>query len=382
MVETDIPAVPAKSARLAAYACYFLGSLQLWLQPSVVADFIGRQRLSDADAGLLATVEMVVVSATMLVAPRFSLAVSLRALAVAGSILAALGSIASIPLSNWFVLAGVRTFAAVGFGLLLLCANVAIGRMRDAQATFGKMYMVSLLGASVTLAVLPLVQTRLPYAAAFVLVPVAAGCLGILTLRTGTGNAGAGGPDRPRTVGKAIGAHILALAMALSLLAVGFFGFWAFLVRYAEKSGVDASGASFVSSLSILAAMAGSMLSAALTKALGFRFSATLAASAIGLSVMALMTGVSPIAFYVACCLALGCFYLLFPLVLGAAAELDATGVGPAYVSAIALLMGAFGPYLFSVIASSAGIGGAMTAVALCTAGSIGLFQVVASKLA
>jgi hypothetical protein len=340
---------------VAAIAINSIASLSIILQPAVIEEFVSRRGLTESAAGLIATVEMAIMAIVMILWTRFNASPRLLSVAVLGAAMLAAASIGSMVVDSTWVLLLVRMLAAVGFGLLSLVATMAIADLPDAGALYGLMFTVSLVCTAAIVALLPTMADWFERPAAFPASLLCTGLLMPLVLLM---------PWNMRFLPRPVGTDsrqaasqraIFLLAAAISLLAIVYYDVWAFFMVLAGKAGLSVAQASETTAFSLCGAIAGSLLSGYATRLIGSTRLIAMSVVILTVCLLFMVMGWNANAFRIAGFLALSIFYLMFPAVMGSAAQIDPTGNGAALISGCGMLFGAVGPYLGGLLIQLAG---------------------------
>jgi len=358
---TTLAAAAARPSTLrliiACIACSILGDMLIWLRPAVTAEYLNQRGITNAIAGFIGTTELVVLALTMLIWTRYAGSVRYRTMGLLGVVMAAAGAFGAMFVSDIPALVVSRGVAAVGFGLLMLVPATAGARLPNAQSAYGGIFATSMMCNAAALSLLPWIGAtfdRPPGFVAFLLFATLLLPIILITpsdLRYGGGRS----DDNSGTTPADARRRILFLACGYSAVALAYHAVWTFFVVMGEKSGLTADQASLVTALTAICAIVGSLASAPLTRIIGLRRAMRVVTVAFLLSMLLMMyTSLSNV-FAIAGCLTIFFHFMMFPAILGSAAEIDPTGKGSGIVSASGWLVGAAGSYIGGLAIDLAG---------------------------
>ncbi|MCP4004399.1 MAG: MFS transporter [bacterium] len=294
------------------------GSLPILL--GAVIDGLG---ISEAAAGLLASVEIGMVAAvSLLVAPRIH-RLPRRRLAIAGAVIACVGQALSIRAMSFEALLFARLIAGIGEGAAFATANASIAGAVDPERVSARLALIGGAGAGVLLAVLPYLIEPFGYAGGFgVLLVVGLICLPLLRFLPDA----PGGATRAQHSRKTHMGYGVALMVGFFALALGGSAMWAFTERIGMHVGLSRDQIGGVLAVTMIFGLLGAGLASWLGTRRGRLGPLTL--GLIGIALATLLLGASRNASLYSGMLLLWTFTFLFamPYLMGTAAELDKEG--------------------------------------------------------
>ena len=287
--------------------------------------------------------------AMFLVAPRVG-GLSPRLLLLAAGALAVLAQAASALFVTLPPLFAARVASGLGFGLANTALNLAAGRSaHPARAISAGICCQTLLYALINVA-LPMVGARFGVAGMFIALAALSAILTLAAawLPAAPPAAHRPSPGTPRTPIGTDGWRVLA---AVACFTFGSLAIWQFIQPAAREIGISAVGYGRDQSVATLASALGNLVLAGTVARLRRSLPLTLALLACGLSAAALTTVGSPAAFAAALVLFNASWFVTYPLLLGIAYGVEASGRLAVLCSAVWLLMMSLGSLATGAIA-------------------------------
>lgn len=371
----------ARNVRLAiaAMAACNAADMLIWLRPPVIAEYLNERAISNSQAGLIATSEMVALALTMMLWTRFVGPIKFRTIAVAGLLTTISMTVASMFVTGFPMLLAVRIVAAIGFGMLSLVPTMAIASLPNAQKVYGWMYTVSMTYSAGVLTQLTWVGEtfgRAPGLPAYVL--FAAILIPFALLMPGDAICRAVREPQGEGEGEASAStkhRLIFLAAGMAIVGLAFHVVWTFFMMLGGRAGLSAEQTGTVMSLSTLGSIAGSLLSAPLSRVIGAGRVLMVAVLSLGASLMTVLLIHDGTVFAIAGIGVLVALFLIFPAVMGSAAEIDPSGRGSALANAFSMLGGAVGPYVAGLSLDWFGYGSLSVIVLVACAAALALFM-------
>lgn len=343
----------------ASFAAYNIAALTAWIQPAVVSEYISVRGFPADQAGLLASIEMVLIAFVMFGWNKYGFSTNYRLLGMVGAGIVAAAAACSIVVTDFWILALVRATAAIGFGLLMLVPSMTIAALPSPQAMYARMYAISLLCSAGVLAALPAAAALFGRPPAFPTYILYAAILFPVLLLMPTGSGMASGAVSASTDGDATRAAargIRLLGCGIAALAIAYSAVWPFYMLLAGNAGLTSAQATTAASICLIFALAGSILSSPLSGKIGRLPTIIMACVMVGAGLASMVLLGDRIAFLAGGFVALLGLYLMVPAVLGMAAAMDRSGRGAAFINAAILLAAAVGPYAGGLIIKLAGV--------------------------
>jgi len=298
------------------------------LLPAYIDDWVGHLGVSDAVAGYLGATGLICQIPGMLLGLWLIAYRALPGIAALGFLCAGIGDGISLATLSTPVMVAARILNGIGSGLLLAATINWLGRDEQPDRGFGVLTLLQFVGPAIILSCLSRLAPVLGHAAPYTLA-LAAGAIALLFIRLFRLNGG----DRPLAKSKDAGDrvhHPALLTMAVVALAafnIAQMGIWAFLVRYAESSGIAGAVATRAVAISSACGIPGSLL----VVGLGLRFGRVQTilvgclACLVPMIAFTLVSATATVFLIEACMLSLA-WAFLSPYIQGTQALLDPTG--------------------------------------------------------
>jgi predicted MFS family arabinose efflux permease len=360
-----------------AVAAQVIGGLVTQMSPFMIGGFMAGLSLSERDAGLIASLELLALAATSIIMAPILPRLSYRRAALCAVIVAVLAQGASIFSNSLASLALLRGLAGVGEGALCaISLSVVASRSSNPDKVYGYFQVVWALGSVALFAIGG--QLTAIYAHYGILSFIAGVTLTIAPLLLFIPDVRARSSDgaemKVEQASPLLGVMTLA-SIALYLTASA--GIYAFSTPLGERAGLDASAVAYVLTVASLVGLAGAGAATALNVRWGRAIPISGFCVAFVLVTLVLCLSRDPTAYIVALVGSAVIFYFSVPYMLGLAAALDRSGRWAAAACSAYLLGFAAGPLVGGVVIAAAGYGGLAAVCVVITAAAWGLAMVV-----
>lgn len=383
----ESPRDPAKprdplSLVVGAIAAQVIGGLVAQMSAFMVGGFMDGLKLSERDAGFVASVEFLTLAVTAIaiapVLPRFSYR-RVGLVAVASALLAQGASIFSASLAS---LALLRSLAGVGEGALYAVSlSIVASRSRNPDKIYGYFCSVWALGS---VALFPIGgELTAAFAHHGILALIAGVTLGLAPLlllipdararRSGDGAAADTAPASPLLGVMTLAAIVLYLTASAAI--------YTFSTPLGERTGLDTSAVGYALTITTLVGFAGAAAATALNVRWGRVIPISGFCAGFILVALALCLWRNSTA-YIAALVASGViYYFSLPYLFGLAAALDGSGRWAAAAGSAYLLGFAAGPLVAGGVIAEAGYAGLAVVCVAITAAAWGLIVAVSRRL-
>lgn len=337
-----------------ACACAFnIGMLSWWAQPIIIHALIQGLALTEPQAGLAVSVEIMAIALTSLaVAPRVH-RLPARNTCFSGCIAAGLFHLLSVVVDSYGGLLAVRLCAGVAEGLVYSIAVATVATTVNPDRGYGIVNAFNIIFASLFLALVPAIEMTAPQMVAF-------GCLGAVVLvltpfvrslpesvRNSTDHA----PDGIT----GFDATAWCLLLAVLLWGTGVNTMYPYLFYIGTQTALEARQIGLVLGSSGLAAFAGVLLMIFIGARNGYirPLLAGLSANLVAVIMVTMIPG--SVSYVTGVILSLATIYFVFPYLLAMAAEMDATGRVATAVAGVNISTGGIGPVVGGYLVSGGG---------------------------
>ncbi|EPE94156.1 MFS transporter [Rhizobium grahamii] len=366
---------------IGAISAQVIGGLFAQMSPFVVAGLMGgRLELSEREAGLVTSIELLTLAITAIVLAPLLPRLPYRRICVAAVALTFLAQVLSILASGWTALVILRSIAGVGEGALYaLSLSIVASCANNPEKIFGYFQVVWAVGS------VPLFSAGGEITAAYA-------DRGIFTLLAGITLALAPLllllPNNRSPEDKSVGSeHQTSSSTIGAMLLAGIFlyiavaaALYAFSTSMGKRAGLDTVAVGYTLTVATLVGLAG----AAAATALNVRWGRALPISAFCFTsaVVAVMLCLwqNSTAFVIAVVLAAILWYFSLPYLFGLAAAIDRSGRWAAAAGSAYLLGYAAGPFLGGAVIASSGYTFLAVVVVALTAASWVLLMVVLNR--
>lgn len=336
---TAIPEPPGLLIAVLASIC--IATLGINTLPLLLGSVIDGLEIGERQGGLVGTVELGAVAlVSLLLAPLLGRWRRNR-IAILGGFIAVLGYVVSAASEAYTLVLLGRLICGAGAGAVMAAGNAALAASDNPDGLMARVMLVVGVGAAILLGTLPLALGPWGYPGGYLVLA----CITLLCLPLMRNL-----PPPPRrgiaATTEKIRHPLLGglLILAIFLDAISQEGLWAFSERIGEISGLTIEEVGIVLAFTTLAGVAGSILAYVLSNRIGRG-----PPLAIGLGIGAVarwtLASASEPATYSIAQLLLGLsFFLTYPFLIGAIAELDRTGRLSALAAGIVTIGSAAGP--------------------------------------
>jgi len=334
-------------------AMYGIGYLSYMLMPILVGSVISGLGINEDGAGVIATIELVALAATLLVlAPRMA-RIPLRRLAFAGAGLAIAGSALATFVAALPLLAASRAIAGVGLGMCIAAANAVIAASESPQRLFASVFSVGQLQAAALMTVLPVFTARWAHVGGYGFVAVWVAlmmCLLVWLPRNRLAEVdGSAAKKAP------LGLFVLPSVVGMILVGASDGMLWTFTERIAESLGLDGQMIGFVLGGALVCGVLGAAVSAVVGERFGVVLPIATSLPLLGAGYLAVTHAPSPPVYIAAQLLVLFLFGFTIPYLLGFNGSLDPKGRVMVAASGAMLIGMAVGPAVSGAIIVAAG---------------------------
>lgn len=346
------------SLMVGATAAQLIGGLSAQMSPLVVDGLMKGLSLSERDAGLVLSIELISLALTAIAIAPILPRVSARHISLLAAGLTLLAQGASIFSTSWASFVLLRSLAGIGEGILwAVSLFIVASRSGNPDKDYGYFTIVWAVGSIALFAIGAEVTSAFAHRGilSFIaIVNLALTPLLLLLPRMNANSNGAGAEDATRP------SSLLGL---MTLMAVGLFlaagaALYAFSSPLGERAGLDTRAVGYAltvgSGLAILGAGAATVLNIRLGRGLPISIFCT----GFALVVLALCLWRNPTVYVVALVGSIIIYNFSTPYLFGLAAALDRSGRWAAAAGSVYLLGFAAGPLLAGTVISIAGYAG------------------------
>ena len=327
----------------------FLGVLSANSIPVMIGVLIDDLSMSEAEVGVLGTIELLAVALAALAATPLAGKVSNRRLALCGCLLAIIAQFLSAAVDSLYLLAGLRFIAGAGLGLAYAAAAMAAAAAANPDRVLGYGVTAGLLALVVLLPGLVKVITAAGYKGGYValgvlvifLLPVM-GWLDRGTLRPQEPGRAPALPERP----------LVGLLLCIALFNIGSGAIWSFSERIGQQAGLSLEETGFIIAAGAFSGVAGSLFAGWLGDRWGRRRPVLTALVVAGLGYMILAGAADRASYITGVNLYWVTYMFLLPLMIGAGAAMDAGGRAATLAAGTISLTFALGPACGGYIAT------------------------------
>lgn len=338
---------------IGATACQVIGGLVPQMSPFVVAGLIDGLALSERDAGIVASVELLALAVSaILIAPVLP-RLSYRRAGMSALVLTVAAQAASIVSDGWTSLVLLRGAAGIGEGALYaMSLSLVASHCCNPVKTFGLFQLVWAIGSVVLFGIGGEVTAAYGHRGIFALLAgltlgLSPFLLLIPDLRALKQTATRTPPSVPLLGSLLFAAIVLYVAVSA--------GLFAFSGPMGERIGLDTAAVGYILTLSTVVGLAGAGAATALNVRWGR--AVPISAFCLGYVVVALVLCLwtNPLAYSVAVILSAVLYYFSLPYLFGLAAALDQSGRWAAAAGSAYLLGFAAGPVFTGAVIAASG---------------------------
>ena len=327
----------------------FLGVLSANSIPVIFGALLDGLAITEAEVGVLGTVELLAVALAALAAAPLAGNVSNRRLAVFGCLLAVIAQFLSAAVDSLYLLVGLRIIAGAGLGLAYAAAAMAAAATAHPDRVLGYGVTAGLLAIVILLPCLAMVVTAAGYKGAYValgvLVIVLAPVMGWLDQGKAIAPESAKASALPMR-------SLVGLLLCIALFNIGSGAIWGFSERVGLQAGFSIEEAGFVIATGAVSGVMGALFAGWLGDRWGRRRPVILALVLAGLGYMILAGAESRVSYITGVNLYWVTYMFLLPLMIGTGAVMDASGRAATLAAGAISLTFAFGPACGGFIAS------------------------------
>ena len=334
---------------IASAAAYTIAIATNWLQPVLVTEILAVKGATEASAGLVVAVEMVAVALSSAACTKFGKGLSFLAIALAGTMVAAIGNVLSLVAPNHLSLLAARVLCGIGEGAPYMVCNAALARVADPDRAYAKINVSTIMLGTALIYVAPLVGHvtggRMAYPTLLVCFAVLLPILFVMPRTERYTPA-----ETPMGQERVNSLWILMMSFGAVAFGMTYGAMWSFCLVLGERTGLSSDAVTHAIAVAIMVALGGSLLASAM----GSRFG-RLAPLGVGLIVLtSAMVCVSnthhPRVYSIAMGIDMIAVYFLQPYFFGYAAAADPSGRAPATLGAAFFFSIAIGPYLGGIL--------------------------------
>ena len=327
----------------------FLGVLSANSIPVMIGALIEGLAMTEAEVGVLGTVELLAVAIAALAAAPLAGKVSNTKLAVFGCLLAVAAQFFSAAVDSLYLLAGLRFIAGAGLGLAYAAAAMAAAAAANPDRVLGYGVTAGLLAIVVLLPGLVKVITVAGYKGGY----IALGVLVIFLLPVmGWLDRGTARPEEPDTAPALPGRSLVGLLLCIALFNIGSGAIWSFSERIGQQAGLSLEEAGFIIAAGAFSGVAGSLFAGWLGDRWGRRQPVMLALVLAGMGYMVLGGAINSASYITGINIYWVTYMFLVPLMIGAGAAMDAGGRAATLAAGTISLTFALGPACGGYIAT------------------------------
>lgn len=364
-----------------AIAAQLIGGLVMQMSPFMIGGFMAGLSVSERKAGLVASLELLVLAATAIAIAPVLPRLSYRRVALAAVALVLLAQSASVFSVSWTWLVLLRGLAGLGEGALYAVSLCVVAcRSNNPDKVYGYFQVVWALGSAALFAVGG--EFTAAFAHRGILVLIAGMTLALAPLllllpdaRDESGDRSASGaPQASPLPGAMIFTAILFYLTASAAL-------YAFSTPLGERAGLGTSAVGYALTVATLVGLAGA--GAAIAVNMRWGRAIPISVFCAGFSVVALVLCLwrDPTAYVAALVASVVIYYFSIPYLFGLAAALDRSGRWAAAAGSAYLIGFAAGPLIAGAVIAAAGYAGLAAICIAVTAAAWGLAMMVDRRL-
>jgi len=352
-------------------AIYGIGYLPYILSPLVIGSLVGKLGLDEAQAGRIATAELLMFAfSQILLAPHIA-RLSRKNLAVLGGGIALLGHILAAASGSYLVILGFRLVAGLGEGIAVAAGLALIASAAEPQRMFAAAFTLGQLQAAGFLTLLPDAMQRWGHSGGYGLLALWAAVMLLLILVL-PGDEVAPPQESDPARRASLRLFLVPSVFAMALVGASDGAIWTFTERIAESIGTDGQTIGVVLSVALVAGVVGSALSGFVGQRLG-----TTTPIATGLLVWAVCCygithALGSASYAFAQIVYLFSFAFVVPFLYGLNGEIDPTG---------RMMVAASGCYLIGMALAPGAAGSVIVASGFATLGSIVFVSLVVATI-
>ncbi len=341
-----------------ATAAQLIGGLSAQMSPLVIDGLMKGLSLSERDAGLVLTIELITLALTAIAIAPVLPRVSARRISLFAVVLTLLAQSASVFSNSWASLALLRGIGGVGEGVLwAVSLFIVASRSNNPDKDYGYFTVVWALGSIALFAIGAELTAAFAHRGILALVAVVDLALAPLLLFIPDTH-----PNR-RGLAASDSTHASPLLGVMTLAAIGLFltagaAISAFSTPLGERAGLDARGVGYTLTIASAFGLVGAAAATALNVRLGRGLPISAFCVGFALAVLTLCLWRDPTAYVTALVLSIIIYNFSTPYLFGLAAALDRNGRWAAAAGSVYLLGFAAGPLLAGAVIAAAGYAG------------------------
>jgi len=356
-------------------ALYGIGYLSYILSPVVIGSIVQGLGLDEAEAGIVATVELFTLALCIFaLAPRMA-ALPRRKLAFIGVALVIIGHGSSALAASFLFLLPARAVAGVGLGMLIATGNAVVAGSGTPQRLFASAFAVGQLqAAALLLFVFPAIAERWSYHGTYGFLALWALVMAPLLwfLPTSPPDSHQEAQSSPATAGL----FLLPSVLAMALIGASDASVWTFTERIAAGLGLSAPQAGSVLAGALIAGVIGSTLAGLLGTKLGERWPILIGSVLLATAYFCVTNATNGVVYSVAQVSVLGSYGFIIPYLFGVNGRMDRQGRVMVAGSGAHLIGTGAGPLLAGQAIIAVGYPGVGTLVFVMTIGCAVLFLI------
>ncbi len=339
---------------ITASACAFnIGMLSWWAQPIIIHSLMQGLSLSETQAGLVISTEIMAVALTSFaISPRIHL-LPIRKSCLAGCLVAVCCHILSVFIDTYTSLLAVRLLAGIAEGFVYSIAVGIVASTINPDRGYGIINAVNIVYCSVFMALVPSIEISTPNVLMFSSLAIASLILVPFVCALPEYVSSSSEPS-PQAEG-VFDTSAWLLLLVMFLWGTGLNALWPYLFYIGTSTGLEVQQVGFVFGSGGFTALAGVMLMTVVGNRFG-HFRPLLFGLIVNVLAVVLVTMMSTAMTYIVGVLLLMlAVYFLLPFLLAIAAEIDPAGRVAAAVGGMYMFTGGIGPVLGGNLVSRIG---------------------------
>lgn len=369
--QQDAQALSAGTIVAVIYACS-LPALVINFLPLLVSTITASFSLSEQQSGFIASSDMAGYTLGTIVAFLLIMHVDWRTLARFSLTVMLLANLACTEASGFWPLMTLRFFSGVGGGLVTAVLLSTIAQLRNPDAVYGAWFallsLLTIVGSAAFPTILELGGLPAAFLALATMVAIALPCLSSMPRQ----------PAHCVHTNSRTGAQAKALILIICsvlVLTMGIGSTWTFLGQIGTNAGFGIEAVSYAIAISAFGGVAGGLAASWLNIRIGRSAPVIMASIGLVTSVLVLMAETPKYALFVACCVSVYCLWtFILPYLLGALAEAEHSGQSLALGSTAQGAGFMLGPFLASILLSTASYNAVLAFSAVAVTLSLLLF--------
>lgn len=342
---------------ITASACAFnIGMLSWWAQPIIVHSVIRGLSLSEPEAGMLISAEIMAIALTSFaVSPRIH-RFPIRLGCFSACLAAVFCHLLSVFIDTYTILLAVRICAGVAEGFVYSIAVGVVASTVSPSRGYGIINAVNIVYCSIFMAIVPSIELSVPNIVMFA--SLAAGSLILVPfVRALPASVSVSEEGIPEPAG-GFDTRAWLLLIAMFLWGTGINSLWPYLFYIGTGTALEVREVGFVLGSSGIAAFAGTMLMTVVGNRYGY-FRTLLPGLLVNLAAVLVVT-ITPEAtvYIISLMFLMMAVYFVLPLLLAISAELDPAGRVAAATAGMYMFTGGIGPVIGGNLVAAIGAEG------------------------